>query len=90
MILSSSVIKINAAAPHFVILASVASSVFDLFLARNVSDPPPSAPDRPEVFPDWIRTIAVTATQMIMSIIMIAVTKINTPKISALWRILIT
>ena len=54
----------NMPANHFVARASLASSVFDLFLDRNVSELRLNAPDSPDVFPDWRSTIAVIATQM--------------------------
>lgn len=43
----------NKPAIHFVARASLESSVFDLFLDRNVSELPPSAPESPEFLPDW-------------------------------------
>ena len=52
-------------ANHFVARASLASSVFDLFFDRNVSELPLSAPESPEVFPDWRTTIATIAMQII-------------------------
>ena len=51
-------------ANHFVARARRASSVFDLFFDRNVSELPLSAPDRPDVFPDCSTTMAIIATQM--------------------------
>jgi len=51
-------------ANHFVARASLASSVFDLFFDKKVSELPLRAPERPEVFPDWSTTIAIIATQI--------------------------
>ena len=69
-----SVTTINAAANHFVERDSFASSDFALFLERNVSELPPNAPERPEVFPDWMTTTAIRARQISKSRITTKVT----------------
>ena len=48
-------------ATHLVALASFASSVEFLDFVMNVSDEPDIAPERPELLPDWNRTIKVRA-----------------------------
>ena len=58
--------RIKTAATHLVRRARRASKVLALFLAKNVSPlPPPMAPDRPELFPLWNKTMATRATQAI-------------------------
>ena len=59
----------NIPANHFVARVSRASSVFDLFFERKVSELPLSAPDRPEDFPDCNETIAIIAMHMMRWII---------------------
>ena len=61
----STIVRItNTPANHFVARARRASNVFDLFLDKNVSELPLSAPERPDVFPDWSMTIAIIATHI--------------------------
>ena len=52
-------INTKAPANHFVARASLASSVFDLFLDKKVSELPLKAPDKPDDFPDWSTTTAI-------------------------------
>ena len=52
MMFRTTVSIMNAAATHFVALASLASSDLLLFFDRNVSELPLRAPDSPDVFPD--------------------------------------
>ena len=59
----------NMAASHLVDRARRASSVLDLFFDKNESELPLSAPDRPEVLPDWRMTTAISVTQTRRSII---------------------
>ncbi len=59
----------KAMANHLVDLASLASQDLALFLDRKVSAPPEIAPDRPEVLPDCIRTIATRKMARITIII---------------------
>ena len=62
-------IVINAKAPasHLVDRARRASNVLDLFFDKNESELPLSAPDRPDVLPDWSRTTPISVKQMIRS-----------------------
>jgi hypothetical protein len=59
----------NTPANHLVARANRASNDFDLFLVKKVSDPPLSAPDKPEVLPDWNIMIAISTTHTIRCII---------------------
>ena len=61
MTVKTSVRTTNTRLNHFVILASLASSVLALPLDIKVSAPPAIAPARPERLPDYVRTITVTA-----------------------------
>ena len=65
----------NTPAIHFVARASLASNVFDLFFDKNVSELPLSAPESPDVLPDWNIMTTTRNRQIRRSTITIAVFK---------------
>jgi hypothetical protein len=73
--LSTKVRMTNNPAIHFVARASLESRVFALFFERNVSEPPPRAPESPEVLPDWNMTTMTSVRHTRRSIITKAVFK---------------
>jgi hypothetical protein len=64
---------------HFVALASLASNDLPLFLDKNESELPLSAPERPDVLPDCMAITAMSVMHTSRFIITIAVFKIDQP-----------
>lgn len=74
-----SVSKTKTKAIHFVYLARRESIDLDLFFDKNVSAAPDMAPDRPELLPDWSKTIEIMAKAEINCMIVRASGNINIP-----------
>ena len=56
----------NTVARTLVILTSFCSTVLLLFLPRKVSAPPAIAPERPAERPSWKRTMAISASEVMI------------------------
>ena len=69
----------NIPAIHFVALASLASKDLPLFLERNESELPLSAPESPDVLPDCMAITAMSVMHTKIFITTIAVFKIDQP-----------